>query len=139
MSLTFIKGAYFASCQFCTHDGSCELRHNEFTGLSPAPGVDTKTCLGQEDFAWHFVSFQKDTPRAHCSGRIGVTGSENLPLCCECGTAIDDISCQRFVPNDFGKKRIMEAMRLAVKRGVGLNEIRCADLSSPGPYQAVMQ
>lgn len=139
MSLTFVKGAYFELCQFCVHDGSCELRHHEFMGVSAGPGIDQSPYPGHEDLTWHFSSFQNGSSRAHCTGRIGRSKAHYLPLGCECGTAVTDISCQKFAANEAGHRRRRLAIQIALQRGLELEKVRSEDLPPPEPYEAIMQ
>lgn len=122
-----LTGHYFPYCQFCTHDGRCELRHNELLGLPPGNGVDSTPYPGHENIRWHFSAFQRNSTRGQCTGRIKPSGSFFLPLVCECGTAVDSF-CQKFSPNEKGKQRTKLAEQIASQKGVSVADLDPEDL-----------
>ncbi len=133
-----LTGGYFHYCQFCKHDGSCELKHYEFMGVPPGEGVDRSPFHHHEDLRWGFSAFQQNTSRAQCTGRIRATDSIFFPLVCECGTVVDSF-CRKFVPNGRGKERVALAKQIAAQRGIALSEITPEDLPNPPPYDSVVR
>lgn len=144
-----LTGHYFPYCQFCSHDGRCELRHNQFLGLPSQGSIDKSVYSGHEDLPFHMTVFQNGTERGTCNGHIQRTGSVYYPLGCECGTVISSLSlsglfgggfCQKFSPNEKGNERLRLAKQLAEERGVELSEISADDLPEPDPdYVSEMQ
>lgn len=142
-----LTGHYFPYCQFCEHDGSCELRHNEFLGLNSQGKVDKTGYPGHEDLAWHFSVFQTRSKRGTCSGGIRASGSIYFPLQCECGTVICSLGlaslfgtefCRKFKPNEKGRRRLKLAEKIAKERGISIEEIGPDDLPEPEFYDSVM-
>jgi hypothetical protein len=148
-NLTGLTGHYFPYCQFCEHDGNCELRHNEFLGLNSQGKVDKSRYPGHEDLTWHFSAFQGNRRRGTCAGRIMKSGSIFIPLVCECGTAISSLTfsylfgidsfCRKFRPNEKGKQRKKLAEKIAKKKDISIEKIKPEDLPEPEPYDSVMQ
>ncbi len=133
-----ILGHYFACCQFCEHDGNCELKHFEFMGLPSAGKVDDTPYPGHEDLGWHFSTFQGRIARGACAGRIMKTDSIFFPLACECGTVVDS-PCRKLTPNEKGRERLELAEKIAEEKGVELSEITPNDLPElDSNYEAVI-
>ena len=126
-----LLGGYFYCCQFCIHDGLCELRHCDFMGAPAGEGVDHSLYPGHENIAWHLSAFQLGSSRSQCTGKIRKNNSIFYPLICECGTAIDSPVCQKLTLNDKGKERLILAQEIAKKRGVELSEIKSDDEDLP--------
>ncbi len=126
------RGNYFLYCQFCEHDGNCELRHHEFLGLPSSGKVDRSPYQGHEALAWHFATFQRKTARGGCNGRILENDNCFLPLQCECGTVIGGvgiaITCAKLTPNSLGRQRIAIALEIASRKGISLEEVDDSDL-----------
>ncbi len=132
-----ILGRYFACCQFCVHDGNCELKHFELMGLPSADKVDDTPYPGHENLGWHLSAFQDNRQRGTCAGRIMKSGSIFIPLICECGTAINSF-CKKMTPNKKGRKRLELAKRIAEEKGIELSEIDPEDLPPLDPnYEAI--
>lgn len=130
-SRSLINGGYFPYCQWCTHDGSCELRHYEFSGVESKDEVDKSEYPGHEDLRWHYSGFQGQSQRAACNGRIQASGSIFTPLVCECGTAISSLHitvlmgigfCRKFNPTEAGIKRNELACKMLSDRGESFDE-----------------
>lgn len=144
-----IKGGYFPYCQFCKHDGNCELKHHEFMGQRSTGKVDTSCYSGHEDLGWHMTAFQSGQ-RTSCSGRIRVSDNLYVPLICECGTRISSLTmqqlsgqfCAKFEENEKGLERLELAKEVARKKGIPLEEVTSDDLPEipeiEEGYQAVM-
>lgn len=132
-----LTGGYFPCCQFCKHDGSCELKHYEFMGVPPGGGID-RSPFHHENLSWGFSLFQRNTSRAQCTGRIRATDRLFFPIACECGTVVDSF-CQKFVPNEKGEERMALARQIAAQKEVALSEITTEDLPTPPPYNSVMR
>ena len=122
-----ILGRYFTYCQWCIHDGSCVLRHNEFLGQPSNEKIDRSPYPGHEDLRWHLSAFQRSSHRANCNGRIHASGSIFVPLVCECGTALSSLTfssllntgmCKKFSPNRKGKRRKRIAAEILARRGI---------------------
>lgn len=132
-----ILGRYFPCCQFCEHDGNCELKHFELMGLPSAGKVDDTPYPGHEDLGWHFGVFQGNRRRGTCAGRIMKSDSIFFPLICECGTVIDSF-CKKLTPNKKGRKRLKLAKGIAREKGIELSEIDPDDLPPLDPnYESV--
>lgn len=124
-----IKGGYFPYCQFCRHDGNCELKHYEFMGQPSTDKVDHSPYPGHEDLGWHMSAFQSGS-RASCSGRIRVSDNLYFPLICECHTAISSLTmqdlsgriCAKFEENEKGLERLELAKRIAQKKHISVEE-----------------
>ncbi len=126
-----IHGGYFVQCQYCEHDGSCELRHHEFMGIS-SRGEVNKFRFNHEDLTLLFSWAQYGKEVSRCSGRVGGTGSIFFPVMCECSASISG-SCQKFVPNQKGEERQMHAERIAEEKGISLDELDLDDLPPHDP------
>lgn len=132
-----LLGHYFSCCQFCEHDGNCELRHFELVGLPSAGKIDDTPYPGHEDLSWHLSTFQGNRQRGTCAGRIVKSGSIYFPLVCECGTAIDSF-CRKLTPNEKGRERLELAKRIAEEKGIEFSEVDPDDLPPPDPnYESV--
>ncbi len=132
-----ILGHYFPCCQFCVHDGNCELKHFELMGLSSAGKVDDTPYPGHENLVWHLSVFQDNRRRGTCAGRIMKSGSIFIPLICECGTAINSF-CKKFTLNKKGRKRLKLAKGIAKEKRIELSEIDPEDLPPLDPnYEAI--
>jgi len=134
-----LKGGYFQLCQFCEHDGQCILLHHEFMGVEPGDGVSKIPYPGHENLKWHFSVFQKGTMRSKCTGRILPTDNIFLPLSCECGTAINDSMCEKFKPNEKGKRRIKLTEEVAEKKGIDKSDVCPEDLPELPFYRSIMK
>jgi hypothetical protein len=121
-------GRYFNCCQYCIHDGSCELKHHEFMGTPAGNGIDTMPYQGHEGHEWLYSVAQKKSLRAMCTGRIRQTESRYYPLQCECGTSItglgiSDIDCKKFSINQKGLDRKAACEKIAAEHGVNLIDL----------------
>lgn len=144
-----ITGHYFSYCQFCEHDGKCELKHHEYLGRPGSEGVDKTPYRSHEDLAWHMSSAQQNTPRGNCVGRIKATASLYYPLQCECGTVINSLTfgllfgsdmCAKFEPNELGKERLELAKSIARTKHRALRKLNPAWLPDTDPdYHAEME
>lgn len=144
----FLKGAYFAYCQWCRWDGHCNLRHYQFLGMKPAEKIDDSPYPGHEDLNWHLSIFQKNSERGMCCGRIYEIESIYCPLQCECGTVISSLTfsanmgtgfCAKFRPNEKGKERMRIADKISKEKNVKISEIDLDELCPSDPdYDAVM-
>lgn len=141
-----IRGGYFPYCQFCKHDGICELKHHEFMGQPSAEKVDESPCPGHEDLGWHNTAFQF-TQRANCSGRIGISDNFYTPLICECHTVISSLAlqelsggfCAKFGENEKGLERLKLAKKVARRKHIALEKVTSDDLPDIDEnYSAVM-
>lgn len=145
-----LKGHYFPYCQFCRHDGKCELRHHEFLGLPSQGQTDRTSYRSHEDVRWGLSIFQQGTTRGTCSGRIHETGSIFYPLGCECGTVLSSLTltcllgsggmCGKFDPNIRGRMRLILAKRIARRKHIAFRNVSPDNLPPLDPeYRAVME
>ena len=118
-----IKGRYFKYCQFCSHDGVCELLHCEFMGAKNSGKIiPSRKAFDHENLTEVFSMFQYGNVRQFCAGRICATGSTFYPLQCECGTVINSMRmaqvfggnpfvCAKFSPNEKFDEFVSEAQK----------------------------
>ena len=145
---TELKGGYFQYCQWCRHDGNCELKHNEFTGMKPDP-YQARPTYSHEDVSQELIAFQEGTPKGGCPGRIVATDNFYMPLACrECQSTIPSISlqvsfyrmCRKFGANEKGVERLELAKKIASEKGIKLEEVTPDLLPPPDPnYKSVMK
>ncbi len=142
-----LTGHYFTYCQFCVHDGKCELRHCEFLGL-PSAGEKGPGFHHHEEIVDLLTIFQENTPQGCCNGRIVATDSPFIRLRCECGVAVSSLGlndipggtfCHKFQPNEPGQARQKIAQEIASQRGISLCDVTPEDLPAINDsYHAVL-
>lgn len=149
-----LKGGYFIYCQFCKHDGNCELTHNEFLGLEGNEEIHRQfgvnASFNHEDLSATFSAFQGNSILGTCTGRIALTESSLFfPLACsKCGTVINSLAfqdltgscCAKFDPNEFYQKHLVKMMKIAERKRITLNEVDTRyHPKTDESYEAVME
>lgn len=148
-----LKGGYFIYCQFCNHDGNCELKHNELLGLPANEKIHRRfgvnAAFEHENLSCASSAFQKNKVIGTCTGRIIETESLYFPLICsKCETVISSLTlqhmsgtcCAKFEPNEYYQKCIGNMEQIAKEKGITLDEVDFSYYPEPDEaYIAVME